>query len=376
MLNNIETIFKHLHMYPELSYEEFETTKYIYEYLSKYPLEIHKLNPTGLIAVLNKNYEDTLVFRSDIDALPVVEKNDLEYKSCNPNTSHACGHDGHMTMLLQFITNIFENNLKFEKNLIFIFQPAEEKDGGATLVLESKVLDDFNIVGMFGMHMWPELPTGTLGLKSDSLMGTNYSFDLNIYGKSAHASTPQFSVDTTQVLAEVITNINFLIAKTKSPFEPCVISIGKINGGVAGNVIIDEINVVGTIRATNDEDMAKTISDFERMLKALEVKFDCKIELIQTEMTYPAVINNEEIINEVVKHLKNDKDFEFEMLKIPTLAAEDFGFYCQKFKSAFFFLGTDEEKHNYKLHSPYFSFDIKVLETGVKFYEKLLKIYG
>ncbi len=376
MLNNIKEVYYHLHQHPELSYNEFETTKYILKYLEKYEVETFKLDPTGVIAVINKGHEETVAFRADIDALPIQEANDFEYCSKNDKVMHACGHDGHITMLLQFISNIFDNNINFEKNLMFIFQPAEEVDGGAKIVMDSEVFKSYNITNVFGMHLWPELKRGAVGLKANELMGTNFVFELNIKGKAAHASTPQNGVDTSQALAEIIQNINYIIGKTTGPFEPAIINIGKIEGGVAANVIMDHIKVNGTIRASNDETLAKVVSNFKRVLEGIEIKFGTKIELTQKEITYPAVMNNPEVISTIVNKLQKNNNFEICMLDKPTLACEDFGFYCQRFNSGFFFIGTQEENHKEMLHSSKFSFDVSILAMGVELYEECLQIFG
>ncbi len=375
MLSNVQDTYKHLHTYPELSYHEVMTTAFILNFLGQFgdKLEITKLDPTGVIAVYNNNANETVAFRADIDALPVAEKNEIEFKSVNTGVMHACGHDGHTAMLLHFIKNIIEKNIKFNKNLMFIFQPAEEVDGGAKIVLDNEVFKKHNIKNIFGVHLWPELEKNVVGLKSKDLMGTNYVFELKIFGKSAHASTPHFSVDATQVLGELIQNINFLIAKTSSPFEPVVINIGKINGGVATNVIIDEITINGTMRSSSDTSLANLVANFKTVIKALEDKYGCKINLTQTEVTYPSVFNDVEIIKTLETNLC---DFKVKHLDFPSLACEDFGFYSQKYSTGFFFLGTNDDVHSGMLHSPNFAFDLDILDTGVRFYEQLLHIFG
>ncbi len=375
MLDSIQDTFKYLHKHPELSYHEFMTTAFIQNFLSQLgdKLEIHKVDPTGVIAVLNNNSKETIAFRSDIDALPVSEKNDFDFASLNDGVMHSCGHDGHTTILLHFIKTIVEKDLNFSKNLMFIFQPAEEVDGGAKQVLENEIFNQHNIKHIFGIHLWPELNKGVIGLKPNDLMGTNYVFELKIIGKSAHVSTPQFSVDTTQVLGELIQNINFLIAKTSSPFEPVVINLGQINGGVASNIIIDEITVSGTMRASNDNSLTNLVNKFKKLLNSLEEKYGCKITLEQTEVTYPSVFNDKNIIKIVDENITS---LPTQKLEFPSLACEDFGFYSQKFSTGFFFLGTKDSEHSSMLHSPNFSFDLEVLNIGVSFYEQLLHIFG
>ncbi len=375
-IQNIREIYEHLHQYPELSLQEFKTTEYILKYLEKYPLKIEKLNPTGLIAVLDNNHKDTITFRTDIDALPIPEKNDVKYKSKHESVMHACGHDGHISMLLQFITNIFENNLKFEKNIMFVFQPAEESQGGALLVLASDSFKKYNITNIFGTHVWPQLDSGVVGLKKNALMGTNYVFKFVINGKSAHASTPQLGIDTTQALAEIIQNINYLISKHTSPFDPVVFNLGKITGGVATNVIIENIEVLGTIRAASDDMLSKMIESLRTVLKTVDLKFGTSTELTQTEDSYPTVMNNPTTVQEIINSLCTNNLIKYEELEFPSLASEDFGFYSQKLNSVFVFLGVRDDVHTNALHSPYFSFNVETLLKGVEFYEHLLQLYG
>lgn len=377
MLNNksVTNIFEDLHKIPELSYNEFKTTKYIIEYLSNFELEIHKLEPTGIIAIKRTNINNNaLVFRADIDALPLESEN-------NKKAIHSCGHDGHTSMLLSFISKIFDKQenkqikQNYDKNLIFIFQPAEEVDGGARIVLNSGILDEFNVQGFFGMHLWPEIDSGIVGIKKNSLMGTNFVFDIVIKGKSAHVSTPQNAIDSTQILADLIQSANYIIAKINSPFEPVVINFGKIKGGVAPNIIIETINIEGTLRASNDKSLEKIVKNLKNVIKSLELKYGCTIDIIQKEITYPAVMNNENLFNKIAEDFSENKNMDYVILENPSLACEDFGFYTQKFPAMFLFLGTQSDKHTNMLHSVDFDFDLAILEKGVNLYERLLRIF-
>lgn len=366
MSKDVKKIFKDLHKIPELSYQEFKTTKYIFDYLNNYDLEIYKLNPTGLIAVYrtNKN-KDAIIFRADIDALPIGTK-----------AMHSCGHDAHTSMLLKFISNILEKPLKFDKNLIFVFQPAEEVDGGARIVLESKVFDEFLIKGFFAMHLWPEIKNGIIGIKKNEVMGTNFVFEIDISGVSAHVSTPQKAIDCTQVLGDLIQSVNYLIAKTNSPFEPSVINFGKINGGVAPNIIIDNIIIEGTLRAGSDKALNSLVNSLKKLLNSLELKYGCKITITQKEITYPAVKNDLDLFFKVTESFSKTNDFDYLILDNPSLACEDFGFYTQKYPSLFLFIGTNSDEYQNMLHSKNFCFDEDVLEKGVQLYEGLLAIFG
>ncbi len=375
MSTKIEEIYYDLHQNPELSYKEYNTTKYILDYLENYNLIIKKLDPTGLIAIINNNSDDTIAFRTDIDALPINEENNLEYKSKNKNVMHACGHDGHMSILLKFIDNIYSKKLKFNKNIMFIFQPAEEVDGGAQIVLEDDFFKSYNITNIFGIHLWPELASSKIGFKNEEMMGTNKVFEIKIHGKSAHVCTPQKGIDSTIVLKDIIDSINYLIAKSKNPFEPVVINIGQINGGSAPNIIIGDLVINGTIRASNDSSLKQISNKFLNILKALEIKYDVKIEFIQKEITYPAVYNDIHSTNLIIDKLM-ENNIEFEILKNPTLACEDFGFYSQKFATNFFFLGTYDKLHPNMLHTNNFSFDVSILNKGVELYELLLQYFG
>ncbi len=369
---NINDTFKWLHENPELSYNEFETKKYILSILEQFidrGLDVYEVEPTGIVAIIDNRSNDTIAFRSDMDALEMFENEDSVIRSQSDGVMHACGHDGHMTMLLNFINNIFTNKIKFEKNIMFIFQPSEEVDGGARLIIESDIYKKYNPQYVFGIHLWPEIESGVIGLKCGAMMSTNYVFDIEINGKSAHVCTPMDSIDPMQVVGEIVDGFNFLVTRSKGPFDPIVYNIGKINGGYANNTVMEKLCMSGTVRATDDNTLRVFIRSIENILTGIESKYGCKIEIKQTEISYPVVNNDPKLTNEIINEL--------DVLEIekPSLASEDFGFY-NKSKCVFAFLGTRDENHKSMLHTNSFSFDLSVLNKGVEYYEFILTKFG
>ena len=369
--NDLVKIYKHLHQYPELSSNEYETTNYIASILDSLSVEYKRLEGTGLVAYMRVS-SDAICFRADIDGLAIKEETDCEYKSKNENTMHACGHDGHMTMLLGLIKKIVDEKIILKKTHIFIFQPSEEKDGGAQRVIASKLLDGFNIEHIFGLHVWPGLKEKVVGLKAGALMATNCTFKMEIGGVKAHAATPHLGVDASLVLTEVIQYFQKLISKKTSPFEPLIINIGKISGGAAANVVMDKILLDGTIRAISNQTLSDTLSSIEDKCRSMTVENNVKTTIIQTEVSYPVVFNTADVIDNISDNLNQKYNFEF--IQEPSMASEDFGFYLNEYPGAFLFLGVGD-KYASSLHNGKFIYDYNVLQTGVNILFDISKLY-
>lgn len=364
----IET-YEYLHQNPELSYKEFSTTKYIKEELNKLGIETHRVDPTGIIGIIDNGSDVTIGFRADIDALPITEKNKHEFVSENVGVMHACGHDGHMSMLLKSAETMLEND--YEYNIMLIFQPAEEVNGGAKLIINHPIFQKYKPSKIFGMHLWPELESGVIATRSGALMGTNVPFKLELKGKSSHVCNPHLGSDCMQALAETITNINYIVAKTNNPFEPVVINIGKVMGGTSGNIIASDVEVLGTMRAANNLVLRNLKEQFEESLQVSKIKYGVDIKFEQTEITYPVVYNSPILVDQITNNMSRIK-----LLEHPSLASEDFGFYSNICDSVFFFLGTNEDGHTMPLHSESFSINPSVLQKGVDLYVELARIYG
>ncbi|MGL4589659.1 MAG: M20 metallopeptidase family protein [Mycoplasmatales bacterium] len=378
MLNNeLTTIFKDLHQNPELSFKEYKTTEYICNQLDEWGVSYHRLKGTGLIAYFDQGHTETIAFRTDIDALPIMEETDFAYKSQNSGVMHACGHDGHMTMLLGIIQKIVQEKLILKKNLLCLFQPAEEVDGGALEVINDEFFKQYQLSAIYGMHVWPELEAGIFSFKAGSQMATNATFEVVIKGNKTHAATPQFGNDAVLGLSAFISGVQTIIAKRTGPFEPLIINVGQIEGGLASNVVIDEISVVGTIRALDNELIEQVKIWITELCQGIGQAYELVLEFNLIETSYPVVNNDKQLAQKVADHLRVT-EFKYEPLENPSMASEDFGFYQLTTPGLFVFLGIkDEERgHTSSLHTSTLSFELDVLEQGINLYYELLKIEG
>lgn len=360
---------RELHKIPELGLKEFKTAKYLRNELTKLGY-CYEVMGTATIVYIDNHKESTLAFRSDIDALAITEKNDIDYKSENDGFMHACGHDGHMAALLGLAKRL--KTLEIHKyNYLLIFQPAEESKGGAKDIVESGIFDKYHVIAVFGMHLMPFLDEGIIGSKAGALMAECRELDVKIIGKSAHAGLPHESIDSIVIASEAIQNYQKIVSRKSSPFEPIVIHIGMINGGEARNSAASDVLMQGTIRVFNEDTCRFVIDEIEKVHKGLEIIYDCQIEMSCPPM-YPSVINNESVYRRFIELVDNESYVE---LKEPLMLAEDFSFYQRKVPGLFFYLGTKSDIYNSGLHTETFNFNEEVLEKAVDLYQKIATEY-
>ncbi len=357
-----------LHKIPELGLVEFKTTKYLFNELTKMGYKPVSLLDTGLYVYIDNGKDHTIAFRSDIDALEIEEKNNVEYASTFPGFMHACGHDGHMATLLGFAKKISTRKDDFDYNFLLLFQPAEESPGGAALVVKTGILNQFNVKAIFGMHLMPFYKEGTIACKSGPLMAQNGEIDIKIVGKTAHAGLYHQGVDSIVISSQLISQYQTIISRLVSPFDPIVLHLGKINGGSARNIVADHVEINGTLRAFSEITFMKVVNAMESINKNLEDTYQCTIEFSCPPM-YPPVINDDNLY-EKFKALTDDTFIE---IKEPFMLAEDFSFYQKEIPGIFFYLGTNSKKHSSGLHTETFDFNEEVLEKGVDMFYSIAK---
>ena len=362
-----------LHQIPELEFNLHKTHAYVKERLESMGYTTETIAETGLIAVKegSASSDETIAFRSDMDALSVSEATGVPFSSQHPGAMHACGHDGHMALLLGLAEQLKDKPLK--TNVAFLVQPAEEEPGGAKVIVEDGVLSRYNIRKIFGFHLYPELEEGKIGLVDGPALARSGVFDVVIHGKSAHGAMPHGGNDSITAALSLINNYQSIVTKMLDPFIPSVICIGTIKGGEARNIIAKQTEFNGTIR-TFDEDNYRTIKHHMRtMADNTNASFGVKVDLEITDF-YPAVINDStlfKIVNEALpqaskRHIR------------PMMFSEDFSFYQQEIPGFFMMLGTRSETDGYThpLHSCYFNFNEPVLIEGLKAYDRILEALG
>ncbi len=365
MINKIKSWRRALHQIPELGFQEEKTTQYLMSELRLMGYDPQPLPnlPTGCFVFIEGESDETIAFRSDIDALPIFERTNAHFRSKNIGKMHACGHDGHMTMLLGFADSLKDYHGKY--NILLLFQPGEEEPGGAKYIIDSKLLDDLNVKRVYGFHLMPTLNEGVIASKRGPLMAECGEIDILITGKASHAGIPQEGIDTIVIAAELINQFQSIISRNMSPFSNNVLNIGKIKAGKARNVVAEICMIEGTLRTYNEEDFHYIVNRMKDICKGLELAYHCEIK-IKCDPLYPPVINDEKLFNELSNDLVE--------LEEPLMLAEDFSFYTKYYPSLFMFLGTKTEEYKSGLHTSTFNFNEEVLLKGIQMYQHILDI--
>lgn len=351
---------RHLHMYPEVSGEEVETTRYIREVLEAMGLECWDLkSKTGVVAELGNGEGPTLALRADIDALPIVEQTGLDYASKNEGAMHACGHDFHTASLLGAVQVLKEQEASLKGKVRFIFQPAEESNRGARALISEGVLDGVDAI--IGFHNKPELPVGTIGVKEGPLMAAVGQFKAEITGVGTHAAAPHNGNDPIVTACQVIANAQAIVARHTSPLEPVVLSVSHIEAGNTWNVIPEKVFFEGTIRTFNKEVERQMTEQFEKMIVQTADVYGQKgsIEWILT----PPVVHNDVEITKVVR--RTTEKFATVVTPQVTLGAEDFANYMEHVPGCFVFIGTGCPR---EWHHPAFLVDDAALPFAIQYF--------
>ena len=374
-------IRKRLHKFPELAFCETNTTKIIKDELLKYGVEILELDiETGVLGILKGEKEGqnhVIALRADMDALPIEEMNDVEYKSTNEGIMHACGHDGHVAMLLGAAKILANNKDKFSGVVKFIFQPAEEVGKGAKVMIESGVLEDPKVDTIIAFHSWPHLKVGEIGLWEGSYYAAADFFDVKIIGESGHGAYPHKSKDCLMAGIHAVIGLQPIITRQTDAVENTVISVCRFNAGTADNIIPQISNFGGTVRTHSDSIRKLIPIKMEKIIKGVSEMYDCDYEFTYNK-GMPMVSNNPEVVRKMSRTIIQTMGEDYvKDLPAPVMGSEDFGEYCEHvINSAIFRIGNtrnnSEERH---LHSEYYNFDDGVLPYGVNAFVEFVLRY-
>lgn len=361
-----------LHRIPELGFDLPETSEYIRRALTELGYEPVRTATSGWIAVEPGKSREAVALRADMDGLEVTEETGLSYASNHAGRMHACGHDGHMAMLLGLARWLKEQPTP-EKTVVLIFQPAEEGPGGARVIVESGILDERNVQSIYGFHLYPGLPEGTLGLKEGPLMARSCEFDIAIAGRGSHAGQPQLGNDALLAGAKVIEGVQSIIARFQDPLKPLVINIGTMAAGTARNVVAEEATLTGTIRCYDEASFNNAAERLHSVVNGAGEMTGTKIELTLRPF-YPEVTNDPVLVQRLKDVLAEDDWVTLD----PLMLSEDFSYYQEKYAGVFLLLGTRQEDPGFihPLHNARFNFDERVLSQGVKYYQAILKAEG
>jgi len=363
-------IRRHIHAHPELSGQEYQTAAYVSGVMSSYGFHVQEMvGKTGVVAELpGTNAERVLAIRTDMDALPIVERTDLSFVSKNRGMMHACGHDVHTTVglgtamiLAQLGTDL---GVTFPGSLRFLFQPAEETAQGAKWMVEDGVMQDVEAV--LGVHVYPTILAGKIGLRQGALTSAADDLEIKIFGESGHGARPHEATDAIWIAAQVITALQQGISRTLNPLHPVVVTIGKISGGRASNVIADHVEMQGTVRSLHPDVHAQLPNWIESIVAGV-----CKTYGATYEMNYQRRVSS--VMNETrLTHLVADcakaalGASQVEWIDEPSLGAEDFAIYTDQAPGMMFRLGVGfTDRPNYPLHHPRFDVDETAIKSGV-----------
>ncbi|RNC84709.1 MAG: amidohydrolase [Balneola sp.] len=362
---------RHLHQYPEVSFKEFETTKYIKQKLGDLGIPFESPLETGCVGILEggKKSNRVIALRADIDALPMEEegKYKSEFFSKKPGAAHCCGHDAHTANLLGAAKILSELKDEIEGTVLLVFQPGEEKlPGGGKLLCDTGFLQDKKVSAIFGLHTSPSHKPGTIAVKSGPLMGSPDEFEAEIFGKGGHAARPHEAVDPIVITSQFITTAQTIVSRSVDPTEPAVVTIGRIEGGTAHNVIPESVKIWGTVRTLNKETADLIANRLETLLKGITEGAGGSYEF-SFNRGYPAVINTEPETEQVVSTMASlFGDESVIHMERPIMAGEDFSFYQQHFPGAFFFVGSgsEESESTYVWHHPKYNVDDRFFDTA------------
>lgn len=378
MFEEMKAWRQELHSIPEIGLEEYETSKYIKSKLSEFNIEFKDgYANTGIVARVKGSRgesDKSIGLRADFDALPMPEKNQFEYKSTNEGMMHACGHDGHTSMLLGAAKYLSENN-DFDGSVYFIFQPGEEGFAGGQKMIQDGMFDDFKIDEVYALHNWPELPIGSIGVNSGPMMAAVDEFDIVVKGRGGHAAIPQLAIDPVVIASQIVLAVQTIVSRSTDPVDKALISITKINGGTAYNVIDDSVKLGGTVRTFKPE----TRSFYEKKLKEISSGIakangaEAEVDFHLTNK-YPPTINSKkesEFAANVAKKVFGDSQVDTDIK--PSMGGEDFSYLLEKKPGAYLYIGQGDDNHKAHLHTTKYDFNDNLLPVGVNYWVELVK---
>ncbi len=359
----------HLHAHPELSYQEFETSKFIQSKLKEIGIDFEVKATTGVVAIIKgKDPESRVIaLRADMDALPIQEENDIDYKSTNNGVMHACGHDVHTTILLGAAKILNEIKNDFEGTLKLIFQPGEEKNpGGASLMIKEGVLSNPAPQGILALHVHPELQIGKLSFRKGRVMASADEIYITIKGKGGHAAAPHLTTDTILIASHLVVALQQIVSRNKNPLSPSVLTISSFQGGHTTNVIPSEVKLMGTFRAMDEQWRYKAHELIKKVSTELVHSMGGEIDLL-IDVGYPTV-DNDNSLTEAAWKLADDFMGKENILETEMrMGAEDFGYYTQQIPGCFYRLGVRNEAKGiiHGVHTPKFNIDESAIEIGI-----------
>ena len=363
----IVKIRRELHEHPELMYEEFRTSELIRRELDKLDIQYkHPIAETGVLASIGNGNGPCVALRADMDALPIHEETDVPFKSKIEGKMHACGHDCHVSMLLGAAKLLKNKESEINGTIKLLFQPAEEGGAGGKLMREEGALENPEVERIFGLHVWPQMPSGQIGSREGTFLAATSSLSLTVKGVGGHAAVPQLTKDPVLTSARIITNLQSIISRELDPLESGVVSITVINGGNASNVIPSEVKVKGTLRSLTMDGLKELQKRVKEIAEGIAQTHGCEANVEYVGNDYPPTVNDSEMWkfakNIGIELLGDDNVSDLDAV----MGGEDFAYYTEKVKGCFVVLGMNNPDIDatYSVHHPMFKADEDALHIG------------
>jgi hippurate hydrolase len=382
--SELQQIRRDIHAYPELCFEEKRTSDVVAQKLTEWGIPVLRgMGVTGVVGVIRKGNGNRAVgLRADMDALPVQEINTFPHASKHTGKMHACGHDGHVAMLLGAAHYLSEHG-QFDGTVYVIFQPAEEGGGGAKRMMDDGLFTQCPMEAVFGMHNWPGIDVGAFGVTSGPMMASSNEFEVTVKGKGAHAAQPHKGIDPVMIAVQIAQSWQTIITRNKNPLDAGVLSITQIHAGSATNIIPDEAAMIGTVRTFTTEVLDLIEQRMRTIAEHTAAAFDAQVDFEFTR-NYPPLINHAretsfavEVMHSIVGAQNVDAQVE------PTMGAEDFAFMLQKKPGCYVFIGNGNGEHRHSghglgpcnLHNPSYDFNDELLPIGATYWVRLAEAY-
>ena len=361
-----------IHAHPEIAFEEHRTAQIVADKLESFGIEVETgIAGTGVVGTLRKGMGNRSIgLRADLDALLINETNDFEYKSKNPGQMHACGHDGHTTMLLGAAKYLSEQG-NFDGTVNFIFQPAEENEGGGRVMIEDGLFDKYPVESVYGMHNIPGMPVGSFAIKPGPIMAAFDIFNLKVIGRGGHAAMPQTTVDPIIVGTKIIDAFQAIISRSIDPQEPSVLSVTQFHGGDAYNVIPNQVEIKGCTRCFSPNVQKKLEDEMRQISESICKAYgaDCEFHY---EHRYPATINSEEEANlagQVAQEIVGEE--RVNLSPKPGMGSEDFAYMLQEKPGSYIWIGNGDGEGSCMIHNPGYDFNDERLPIGATYWVKM-----
>ena len=366
---------RELHQHPELCFEEHWTSDFVAGKLESLGIEVHRgLAGTGVVGKLVGRSDNgrAIGLRADMDAMPINEINEVGYKSQTPGKMHACGHDGHTTMLLGAAKYLAETK-NFDGTVYFIFQPAEEGGGGGNVMIQDGLFEKFDVETVWGMHNWPGMPVGEFAVKAGPMMAGTATFDITVHGRGGHAAMPNQVIDPIVIAGQVVGALQGIASRSVHPLDSVVVSVTQIHAGDAYNVIPPKVELKGTVRTYTDEVMTLAEQRMRAIVEGIPVSHGGKGELV-FNWGYPATVNAEretEIAAKVIEDLVGADKVDHN--PTPSMGGEDFAYMLNKKPGSYVWIGNGLASPEAMLHNPGYDFNDEVIPLGVSYWSRLVE---